>query len=536
MEMGLERQILEMLDYDLALKRVRNDLQSDFIYAPHLAAVFIAAADELKTRLDSQLRSGTFEPRLPITLEVPKASGFTRPGSILWPLERLSYQLVVDAIAPVAEKTLDRRRVYSHVLLKEDPAGFMFVPSGQCYSDFRSSLLKLCEDVAFSHAVVADVASFFERLYQHVLINLLNSAGGESRLVNFLEKLLLAFTQKDSHGIVQGVFPSDFLGSFYLCSLDAQHEAVGVPSIRYVDDLYAFFSDRREAIRHRVRLSSWLRKDGLVLNEAKSHIRETSSLITEETEVDKLFEAAIKEVEADFDREDFYSSTISWDFLYDSPHEDVKEPEVIELEATKRLFDVTTDSERLRNKIDSFCLGIFTAARDDYALKYVLEHFLEKPHMAQVFAKYLKSALSTHPSLVEELGKYFGSEDLLFDYQRLWLYALMSLGERPSEMVVTTAIRNLKDANLSAVVRAASAAFIGKFGSAAQRRILRTHYEDEASPYVRAAILYTARYFPQAEKNTCFTAWGGHDEVNSLIVAAAKKIGTDRVRKERSGA
>lgn len=526
MEIGLNRQILETLDFDLALRRIRSDLQSDFIYAPHLAAVFHTASDELRTRLNSQLQSGTFEPRLPITLEVPKPSGFTRPGSILWPLERLSYQLLVDAIASVAEQTLDRGRVYSHILLEEDPAGFMFVPSGQCYSSFRSRLLELCADGSFSHAVVADVASYFERLYQHVLINLLHSAGCESRLVNCLEKLLLAFTQKDSHGIVQGLFPSDFLGSFYLCSLDAQHETMGVPSIRYVDDLYAFFPHRREAIKHRVRLSSWLRRDGLVLNESKSDIRETDSLITEETEVDKLFKAAVAEVEADLDREDFYSSTIMWDFLYDSPHEEIEEPENMELEATKRLFDIKTDITLLRNKIDSFCLGIFTAARDSYAIEYTFEHFLDKPHMAQVFAKYLKSIQPTPPSLVEQVGSYFGSEDLLFDYQRLWLYALMTLGERPLDKVIIAAIRDLKDANLSAVVRAASAVFIGKFGSAAQRRILRTYYEDESSPYVRAAILYAARNFPKAERDTCFTAWGGHDEVNSLIVAAAKKIVT----------
>ncbi|TET77753.1 hypothetical protein E3J38_09480, partial [candidate division TA06 bacterium] len=204
MQIGLDRQILETLDYDRALKRIRNDLQSDFIYAPHLAAVFHTAGDTLRTRLDTKLRSGTFEPRLPISLELPKASGFTPIRSILWPLERLSYQLVVDAIAPVAEDTLDRDRVYSYVLLEEDPMGFMFEPSGECYSAFRTRLLELCQDDNFSHVVAADVASFFESLYQHVLVNLLDSAGCESRLVNFLEKLLFAFTQKDSYGIVQG--------------------------------------------------------------------------------------------------------------------------------------------------------------------------------------------------------------------------------------------------------------------------------------------------------------------------------------------
>jgi hypothetical protein len=84
MPFGIDRQVLESLDYNLAIKRIRNDLQSDFIYAPHLSAIFHKSADDLWDFLFHKLSRSQYEPRLPIILEVPKSNGFTRPGSILW--------------------------------------------------------------------------------------------------------------------------------------------------------------------------------------------------------------------------------------------------------------------------------------------------------------------------------------------------------------------------------------------------------------------------------------------------------------------
>ena len=335
---------------------------------------------------------------------------------------------------------------------------------------------------------------------------------------------MLAFTQKDSHGIVQGLFPSDFLGTFYLCAIDAQHESIDAPSVRYVDDMYVFFESEGAAKRHQVRLATWLRSDGLAVNEAKSGVRTTSQLRREQTEVEGLFEAAVAEVESELDRADFYGSTISWDVLYGERDETAEHADEIELEATKRLFDSGDLSPRLRKKIDAFCIGAFTATENDHALDYVVEHFVDMPYMAQPFAKYLKALLPRQAGLVERMSRYLSSDELLFDYQRLWLYALLLFANEPVPEVVTAALRDLGNANLSPAVRVACAGIVGARGSAPQRRILRNHYQVESSDYVRSGILYAARHFPRSERENCYTAWGGHDEVNSLIVRAAKNL------------
>lgn len=524
MPFGIEREIVESLDYNLAIKRIRNDLQSDFIYAPHLSAIFYKSADELWDFLSNKLRSGQYNPKLPIILEVPKPNGFTRPGSILWACDRLTYQIAVDTIAPQAEKALDRSRVFSHKLLYEDPSGFMFKPSRESYKEFREKILEYLTCGDFSHVLKADVSSFFERIYQHVLINFLSGAGCNRLVVTFLGQLLSAFTQKDSHGIIQGIYPSDFLGSFYLCSLDARYETENIPSIRYVDDFYTFYNTPREALFNKIRLSSWLRPDGLNLNELKTDIFPVKELIQEETEIDKMLESVKEEVSTQLDREDFYQSTISWDVIYEDVIPDETEVSTPELEKTKHLFNQTVDSPKTRNKIDRVCLTAFIAAKDEAAVDYVLRQFVSQPHMAQIFAKYLQLFVNKNESICEEVEKIFSSEDLIYDYQLHWVYALLMFSKRVKRGTVVSALRHLQNARRSDVIRAVSAIFIGRFGDTAQRRVLRTHYDNEASPYVKAAIIYSLKHFPKTERDTYFRAWRGHDEIYPLVIDAAKKM------------
>lgn len=524
MSFGLDNSVIENFDHILAVKRIRNDLQSDFIYAPHLSAIFYKAAEELWDFFSRKLRNHRYDPKLPIILEVPKSNGFTRPGSILLPCERLSYQIAIDTIALKAERSLDRSRVFSYVLLEEDPDGFMFKSPGECYREFLEKKLYYLTNKDYTHVLKADISSYFERLYQHVLISLLNGAKCDKHVVRFLQNLLLAFTQKDSHGIVQGIFPSDFLGSFYLCSLDTRYETENIPSVRYVDDFYTFYKTPKDAFVNKIRLSSWLRPDGLNLNESKSDVFEVEKLVQEETEIDKMLARAKEEVISELDREDFYSSTISWDSLYEDAGSEEAEASAPMLEATKHLFSQTDVSPKLRDKIDRFCLAAFLAAKDEIAVPYVLDKFASQPHMAQRYAKYLQPFVKGNEDISEIVESIFTSANLIYEYQLHWLYALLMFSSKVKNNTVISAIRHLKDVGRSEVIRAVSAVFIGKFGNATQRRLLRTHYQNEPSLYVKAAIIYSLRHFPKVERDTYFRAWSGHDEINPLIITAAKRM------------
>jgi len=522
--LGLDRAVIDQLNFDLALRRVIHDTETDFIFAPHLTAIYHRAAESLHASLRSMLQSGTFAPRLPLYLEVPKKSGFSRPGAILWPHDRLAYQAIVDLIAPTAERALDRSQVFSSRLLADDPQGFMFWPASEAYEGFKRHTIAHSISGDFAFVLNADVAAYFERLNQHVLINLLSSVGCNHSAVMFLERLLSLFTQKDSHGLLQGLAPSDFLGTFFLLPIDSAHRMHQLTLLRYVDDIRIFFTTEREAQLHLQALTSLLRKDGMSMNESKSQILEVSRFIREETEVDTLFFQAKEAARAAYSRSDFYRDTLAWDQSDFDDEEPVKRAESAQA-AIHSLFDLSGVSPSTRLKINAFCVPCFILAGDDFALDYVLAHYALHPSLAQIYARYLKYCVVANEAIVPRIAAILTSGALLFEFQSLWLVAALMSAERLQAPLVDFVFRLVTRRESSEALRSAGALLVAKHGSAGQRHLLKTYYQDEQSAFVRSAILYSAHYFPRAERDTCFSAWGGHDEVNALVVIAAKSMG-----------
>jgi Reverse transcriptase (RNA-dependent DNA polymerase) len=344
---GLDRAILDTLDTDVALGRIKRDLISDFIPSPHYAVVFEHAGADLFDLLRTRLISGQYEPQSPIVLEVLKASGATRPGAVLVPEDRLIYQLLADALAPVIETQIARDRVYSNVVRNPDPQFAMFEDQGQAWRSMLAYVNECCAEAGVNFVLKADVANFFERLYQHKLINLLSSAGSASETVSLLEKLLSAWTEKDSHGIPQGMFPSDILGNFYLTGVDAQLELMGFRGARFVDDIYLFFERLNTAREAMVRLCGWLRKDGLSLNEQKSGVRSADRVLHEETDLDKKFRDARDEIEAAISESGPYGG--------EPDPLDPDELKEIDLQAVLRLYEARAEQRAsLVDRIDTF--------------------------------------------------------------------------------------------------------------------------------------------------------------------------------------
>lgn len=207
---GLDRRIIAQIDHESVIAHVTADIRSDFILAPHYNVIFSRAGGELWDQLSQQLRAGTYQPDLPITMSVPKERFFTRPGSILRPLDRLIYQALVDNVMEQLEEGNDRRRSFSHVPSKDK--GQMFEPNHRSWEQFQERIAEICGESAF--VLKADISNYFERLPQHNLANLMSAAGCAPEVVSLLEEMLLAFRERNSFGIVQGVYPSAYWATF----------------------------------------------------------------------------------------------------------------------------------------------------------------------------------------------------------------------------------------------------------------------------------------------------------------------------------
>lgn len=350
--LGLDRTALSQINPEMVLERIKTDIQTDLIYAPHFDAIFENAGDHVWDLSASLLRNGRYQPSLPFTISVPKGRGFTRPGSILTPVDRFVYQALIDLLTAMLENQVDRTRSFSHVFSENEHQ--LFQSGHECWQRYQEAIRELCS--IGGYIVKADIANYFERIPQHPLVNLMQAAGCLPMAVNLLEKMLLAFQERKSYGIVQGLFPSDILGEFFMSDLDAYFEQNQIRSARYNDDIYLQFSTNQEAQRGLVDLIERLRKNGLHLNEFKSGIHRVQDAIREETEVDDLFDAAREEIREELAYPlDGYGFTLEWELEEETEDE-------IKLAAVKQLYASIVDYPKQVEKIEKFCLPILRTA------------------------------------------------------------------------------------------------------------------------------------------------------------------------------
>lgn len=519
--LGLDPAQIKHIDPDLAIRRLRVDVRSDFIFSPHFDAVYSFNHEALWDRLRAQLEAGRYEPSLPIILEVPRESGITRPGAILKPLDRLLYQCLVDNLAPIAFQEIDPARSFGNSLAGNGLEEQMFDPGDTAWASFSHVVQSYCQNDNYNWAVRADVSAYFENIDQHVLINFLSSSGCNSSVVRCLEELLLSWSGRSSRGIPQGVFPSDFLGNLYLCGLDAKFQLQGVPSARYIDDIYLFYPTYLAAKKGLADLCKELRIDKLHLNERKTRIFRTNELLHEETRLDDLLQEAREAAEQDaFSHIDTYVLHAAW-----NENEDSLDLQEVDLEAFERLFDHVKDSSFPSDKIERLCLPFLAAVASDSAVDYVLDNYVEKAHQAKVYATYLAALARSNHEIQSKVEEILLSDDLAFDWQRMWLAAAVWRLDAVSDRSVWNALQLIDSTETGESLKAILALVVAKHGTAKAKRVLRGKYDSEPSPYVRSALVYATQYFPPDERRACRKAWSGHSIESSLIVEAAKQEG-----------
>jgi hypothetical protein len=513
---GLDRKVISQIEPGNVIAHVKADIRSDFILAPHYNAVINRASDALWEQLKQQLSAGTYQPELPITMSVPKERFFTRPGSILQPRDRFLYQALVDVVMDKLEGSLDRQRSFSQVPSRAP--GQMFEPNHESWKRFQDRIAEICEEREY--ILKADISHYFERLPHHHLVNLMAAAGCAPEVVGLLEEMMLAFRERNSFGIIQGLYPSDALGNFFLSDFDAYCDMRGILSARYVDDIYMGFDSDAAARQGLANLIESLRKDGLHLNEYKSKIMPADEVVQEETAIDRMFDEIREEVEDDksYERLSPYGFEIEWE---EDEMEDEEEADEEDLEnaAVERLMANIGDYPKQQDQIEKFCLPILRSAASDSAVKHVLSNLKEKPHQTRLYFSYISTFVGSNVDVVNALEAVM-SDETVSDYQRMFLLAALLRAHKVQKATVNRALQWLNNQQVAKETRAMAAILAAKHGAAQQKRTVRTSYEGEPSDYVRSAILFSSKYLTPADRKTCKRAWGGHSTINTLISKA----------------
>lgn len=530
---GLDPEWIKKIDWQLALKRVTQDLRSDFVYAPHLGFLYAKVGDQLAAQVMKELEDGKFSPGVPMTIEVPKTfriqvavpskrlgPSYSRPGSILMPKDRLLYQALADQAAPIIDAKTDHDRSFSHRLAEAD-SPTMFVPTRTCWSRLQKANADYAKEPSVKYILRLDIANFFGSLNQHTLINVLNDVGYPSALSSRLEGLLTGYAgERSSRGILQGMCPSDLLGNFYMAPIDQFLKELGVFSARYVDDLYLFLESVDAADQLLRKLIPELRSYDLVLNEAKSKIMPASALIAEEPDLEKLFNTAVEEISAQIEEEGFdadYGFQSEWDDVEDTENDSEDGTGDLQLAATKLLFDSISDYPGYEENIERFCLPLFARSGSNYAIAQVLDAFRKRPSMSQIYAAYLVCFIDDDEVSLFLVGEL--KNHSLVDWQKMWVLAALLQAKKESLGGAKAALDVLQDATRHEALRATAAIYVGRFGDHGRRKSLRTMYPS-LPPYIQAAIYFSSRNWPPAERLTAKNAWGTHNPLNQLLTAA----------------
>lgn len=519
-------------DWALAIERIIHDMRSDFIFAPHIGFIYRNAANDVIEIVKRELKDGKYMPGLPLTMEVPKSyrirvnvnpprlgPAYSRPGSILMPKDRLLYQILADQAAPIIDAKTDHSRSFSH-RLEGGNSPTMFKPTRHCWAALQAALTEQSNNPNVRYVLKLDVANFFGSLNQHTLVNVLSDAGYPAKYLTRLEAMLTAYTgERSSRGILQGIYPSDLLGNFYMEPIDRLLADQEIPSARYVDDMYIFLPSVDAAEKLIWELIPELRRYDLGLNEAKSVIMPKNSLNTEEPDLEKLFDEAVAEISEQVDEDDF-DADYGFQSEWEEEEEEEEEDDDLELKATKVLFDALSEYPGHEENIERFCLPLFSKASSTYAVDHVLDAFKKRPSMSQIYASYLAKFLEQ-----EDVYTFLTAslEDRsLVDWQRMWILAALMPRKPNDDGPVKSALQIVKDGTSHEALRAAAAIYVGRHGDMARRNALAGTYPT-VSAYVQSAIYFASRYWVGPEKANARAKWGGLNQLNELLTKAMAK-------------
>lgn len=530
---GIDNKALKSLNFELAVRRITSDVRSDFILAPHLSCIYVDAKDELIAYVIKLAQSGEFSQGLPITLDVPKKQrikplgvkrltpNFVRPGGILYPKDRLLLQAIADVAQPIIEGKLDRKICFSHQPASKEQEHRMFLSSRQCWGQMQAQLGKHIKSKA-KVVLRADIASCFQSINQHTLVNTLDGLGFPKELIKPLESMLTQMsTGRSSRGLLQGIYPSDLLGNFYMYPIDRHLSDAGIPSVRYVDDIYAFFETHEQCDNTIIRLYPELRRLDLTLNEAKSRVTTPLGLLTSDPDLDALFDDAIAEVQAQYAASE--AEEVLTDYGFQSIWSDeVSEPDEqeVELKATELLFDQIPKYVDNTEEIERFCLPLFATFGSRYAVEHVLSKLDNVPSMSQIYFSYLSGFLDEEP-VATAVCSAFINRKLTFDWEYLWAIGTIIQMTSVDDAVVSNLLKICSE-DVDETVKALALIAAAKLGDVDRQKAVAEAIGKFHSIYVRGAILFSARYMHKAVRKNVLDLLENTDPMLSMIAKSVK--------------
>jgi len=216
----------------------------------------------------AQLLEGTYKPQPVRRVEIPKASGGTRPLGIPTVLDRFTQQAVMQVLQADWDPTFSE-------------ASFGFRPKHSAHQAVERAQAY----IASGHAVVVDIdlEKFFDRVNHDILMGLVAKRVADKRILKLVRGFLTAgvmeggLVSPTEEGTPQGGPLSPLLSNLMLDVLDKELEKRGHRFVRYADDCNIYVRSRKAGERVMASIETFLAKRlKLKVNKAKSAVAKPS--------------------------------------------------------------------------------------------------------------------------------------------------------------------------------------------------------------------------------------------------------------------